>query len=107
MLFCPKCKSILRPRDRNGKKVLYCSCGFVKSPEGEESVELKEKIENLKKVEVMDEQAENIQSKIKIKCEKCGNNVAYYWTQQTRSADEPETRFFKCVKCAHTWREYS
>ncbi|RJQ19012.1 hypothetical protein C4580_05525, partial [Candidatus Woesearchaeota archaeon] len=21
-------------------------------------------------------------------------------------ADEPATRFFKCTKCKHTWREY-
>jgi DNA-directed RNA polymerase subunit M len=45
--------------------------------------------------------------KVKIICEKCGNNAAYFWTQQTRAADEPETRFFKCTKCKHTWREYS
>ena len=44
--------------------------------------------------------------KIKTKCEKCGHKVAYYWTQQTRAADEPETRFFKCEKCEYTWREY-
>ena len=40
-------------------------------------------------------------------CEKCGNKAAYYWTQQTRGADEPETRFFKCTKCEYTWREYA
>jgi DNA-directed RNA polymerase subunit M len=33
--------------------------------------------------------------------------MAYFWTQQTRGADEPETRFFKCTKCSHTWREYA
>jgi transcription factor S len=41
-------------------------------------------------------------------CQKCGNNVAYWWLIQTRSADEPPTQFFKCTneKCGHTWREY-
>ena len=48
-----------------------------------------------------------IHPKIKIECSKCKNKVAYYWTQQTRGADEPETRFFKCTKCNYTWREYS
>ncbi|MBS3171381.1 hypothetical protein J4449_02085 [Candidatus Woesearchaeota archaeon] len=28
------------------------------------------------------------------------------WLVQTRAADEAATRFFKCVKCMHTWRAY-
>ncbi len=104
-MFCPKCGSILRPKDKAGKKVLYCSCGFTKALESETSTEIKEKVDNVKKVEVV-EQLE-VHPKIKIKCEKCNNKVAYYWTQQTRGADEPETRFFKCTKCSNTWREYA
>jgi DNA-directed RNA polymerase subunit M len=103
-MFCPKCGSILRPKDKCGKKVLYCACGFTKSSEGE-FTELKEKTDSAKKIEVVEPL--EINPKIKVTCEKCGNNVAYYWTQQTRSADEPETRFFKCTKCKHTWRDYS
>ncbi|MFX1287916.1 MAG: transcription factor S, partial [Promethearchaeota archaeon] len=26
--------------------------------------------------------------------------------EQTRSADEPSTSFFRCLECKHTWREY-
>lgn len=104
-MFCPKCGSILRPKDKAGKKVLYCTCGFSKLPEDEVKTELKEKVKSGRKIEVV----ENIETnpKIKINCDKCGNKIAYYWTQQTRGADEPETRFFKCTKCNHTWREYS
>ncbi|GAG32325.1 unnamed protein product [marine sediment metagenome] len=40
-------------------------------------------------------------------CPKCGCPKAYYWTVQTRAGDEPETRFYKCKKCGHVWREYS
>ncbi len=103
-MFCPKCGSILRPKEKGDKKVLFCSCGFTKSSQGETS-EIKESGSNAKKIEVV----ENIETnpKIKITCEKCGHGVAYYWSQQTRGADEPETRFFKCVKCNHTWREYA
>ena len=104
-MFCQKCGSILRPKVKAGKKVLYCSCGFTKNVEGESSTELKETITGSKKVEVI----ENLETrpKVKIRCENCANDVAYFWSQQTRSADEPETRFFKCTKCEHTWREYS
>lgn len=105
-MFCPKCGSILRLRDKGGKKVLYCSCGYSKVPEsGDTSAEIKERGSAAKKVEVI----ENIDTrpKVKIRCDKCGNNIAYFWTQQTRGADEPETRFFKCAKCGSTWREYA
>lgn len=104
-MFCPKCGAILRPKDKSGKKLLYCNCGFTKTPESETSTEIKESVQCAKKVEVV----ENLEThpKVKIKCEKCGNNIAYYWTQQTRGADEPETRFFKCTKCNFTWREYA
>lgn len=40
-------------------------------------------------------------------CEKCGTTEAYFRMQQTRSADEPSTRFYRCTnqKCCHNWRE--
>lgn len=103
-MFCPECGSILRPRDKGGKKVLFCSCGFSKNPEGE-GAEFKEAGQAAKKIEVVESIETN--PKVKISCEKCNNKIAYYWTQQTRGADEPETRFFKCTKCNYTWREYS
>ena len=39
-------------------------------------------------------------------CPKCKHGKAYYWLVQTRAGDEPETRFFRCEKCKHTWRDY-
>jgi len=39
-------------------------------------------------------------------CPKCEHNEAYWWMQQTRSADEPPTVFYKCVKCKYGWRSY-
>tara|TARA_Y100000310_G_scaffold333120_1_gene410012 strand:- start:227 stop:541 length:315 start_codon:yes stop_codon:yes gene_type:complete len=104
-MFCPECGSILRPKDKAGKRILYCSCGYNKTPEVEETAELKETNTSIKKIEVVENL--DIRPKIKITCEKCANKVAYYWTQQTRGADEPETRFFKCTKCNFTWREYA
>ena len=104
-MFCPKCGSILRPKEKGGKKVLYCNCGFSKVPSSEDFTEIKESVAVAKKIEVME--TLETHPKIKAKCEKCANTIAYYWTQQTRGADEPETRFFKCTKCNLTWREYA
>jgi len=39
-------------------------------------------------------------------CPSCGHDRAYWWIRQTRAADEPSTRFYKCVKCGKVWREY-
>jgi transcription factor S len=103
-MFCPDCGSILRPKDKGGKKIMFCSCGFSKEPDSD-SPQLKEKVNEGKTISVIEEVETH--PKIKTRCEKCKNNVAYYWTRQTRGADEPETRFFKCTKCSYTWREYA
>lgn len=115
MLFCPECGSILRPKEKAGKKFLWCSCGFTTTfeeakPKEEKMAEQKEETEIKKEPETRRiEIVKEIEThpKIKTACEKCGNKEAYYWTQQTRGADEPETRFFKCTKCGYTWREYA
>jgi transcription factor S len=102
-MFCPECGSILRPKEKSGKRILYCSCGFSKTPD-EDSPELRESVVAGRGIEVI-EDVETL-PKIKITCGECQNKTAYFWTRQTRGADEPETRFFKCTKCKYTWREY-
>jgi transcription factor S len=104
-MFCPKCGSILRPKMKGGKKIIYCgSCDYTKDSDGEK-IQISEKVDLGKKIEVVKDSVDML-PKVRTKCGKCENEAAYYWTQQTRSADEPETRFFKCTKCGHTWREY-
>lgn len=104
-MFCPKCGSILVPRKEGNKKLLACSCGY-KSTKTEDAV-LKETItKKEKKVEVIERGEIEILPKMKVMCEKCGHKEAYFWTVQTRAGDEPETKFIKCTKCGHTWRDY-
>jgi len=38
-------------------------------------------------------------------CERCGHGEAYFREIQTRSADEPATIFYRCIKCNKTWKE--
>ena len=42
-------------------------------------------------------------------CPKCGFKKAYTWTQQIVAGmggeDTPDTEFFRCTKCRHTWRK--
>ena len=105
-MFCPKCGSILRLKEENGKRFMACSCGFV-DRKGE-SGKIKEAVRSSdRKIEVVEEERENILPKTKASCPKCGHDTAYYWLVQTRAGDEPETKFLKCEKCKRVWREYS
>ncbi len=104
MIFCEKCGALLVPTKEDRKVTLTCnSCGFVSTKKG--SIIVKEEGQKNNLVEVVDKKIETL-PKIEEECPKCENKKAYYWTVQTRAGDEAETRFFKCVKCDHTWREY-
>ena len=104
MQFCPKCKAILIPKMQGKKKVIACSCGYVDKKT--EAAPMVEKLQKKEEIKVVNE-ANEVLPTTKVKCPSCNNGEAYYWLQQTRAGDEPETRFFKCTKCKHTWRDYS
>ena len=38
-------------------------------------------------------------------CPSCNHNEAYFLQMQIRSADEPMSIFYKCVKCSHQWND--
>ncbi|MBW2971705.1 transcription factor S [Candidatus Woesearchaeota archaeon] len=103
--FCPKCKSILRPKKEDGKVIMFCSCGHTSKASGgtlkEDSKVKKDEAE----IAVVDKEVETL-PKTKAECPQCGNDEAYYWTHQTRAGDEAETKFLKCTKCKKTWRDY-
>ena len=99
MKFCPKCGSILMPE----KDKLACkACRYSEKAEAE----LKEKIEHKERVGRVAEGEVETMPKENIKCPKCGYGEAFFWLRQTRSSDEPETSFYRCIKCRHTWRKY-
>jgi len=107
MDFCPKCETRLK---KNNDGLLSCpKCKFVK---GKTTDTIKEKSKQAStEFLVMDEsdmnRAKGLESTVKIDCEKCHNQEGVWWTFQTRSADEPETKFYRCTKCNHTWRDYT
>ncbi len=105
MLFCPKCGSIMKPAEIKGKKVMACSCGY--SDDDCKSAKLVESSGRCKEIPVVDSDEElDTLPTTKAQCPKCGNETCYYWLVQTRAADEPETKFLKCTKCKHTFRDY-
>lgn len=103
-MFCPKCGAILVPKKENNKRVLHCSCGFTNRDIKE--VKITEQVNPEKEIVVVEREDYESLPKTKTECPKCGNKEAYFWTVQTRASDEPETKFLRCSKCKHTWRDY-
>lgn len=102
MQFCPKCGLILVQKR---KRFVCPKCSYV----AKDKVKLKtsEKMEEKQEIGVLKEKDSIVWPIVSLTCPKCGNTTAYFWSTQTRAADEAETRFFRCTKCKYTWREYA
>lgn len=101
MEFCPKCGSVIVVGE---KKPACAKCGY--KPKGNVKIQSSEKMGKTSAVAVIDESQLNTYPRVQIKCPDCKHGEAYFWTMQTRSSDESETKFYKCTKCDHTWRVY-
>jgi DNA-directed RNA polymerase subunit M len=104
MEFCPKCGAMMLPHD---KELKCMSCGTTKKlgKTDADKMKVSEKVDAKENVVMTDGDVRTLPT-TNVKCPKCGHGKAEWWLRQTRSADEAETRFFKCLKCKHTWREY-
>lgn len=104
-LFVPKkvggkvvlvCKTCGRKKEAPIKKKDYSITSEIKRHSGAAAgivvIEKKESFEALPRTSTV--------------CPSCNNKEAYWWMQQTRGGDEPPTRFHRCCKCGHVWREY-
>ena len=101
MQFCPKCGALLVKKTKN----FGCPrCNYTSKDESK--MQTSEKIESKKEVAVIKEKDSEVRPVITEKCPACDNDKAYFWTVQTRAADEAETKFFKCTKCGKTRRDY-
>ncbi len=110
--FCPRCGSLMVPRNIDGRMVWVCpSCGYREEAGGDTAqlTVLRHQIKHdVKERIIVIDQSKRPEAlpKTRAICPRCGYHEAYYWVVQTRKADEPPTRFFKCVRCGYTWREY-
>ena len=102
MQFCPKCGALLIQKKKN----FACPKCNYKSKEKIKIIST-EKIAKDTKINVLNEKDSSVWPIVTETCPKCGHNKAYYFSAQTRSGDEAETRFFRCVKCEYSWREYT
>jgi DNA-directed RNA polymerase subunit M len=99
---------MMAPRKISGKNVYKClKCGYEEEVKSSEVITTKIKHSETEKTLVLEEEMPQGAQKIKgVICPNCKNDEAYFWILQTRAADEPATRFYKCTKCGKVWREY-
>ena len=102
MMFCPKCKKIMRPEnDKFVCKNPACGCEVMKNGEPKcFTTSGKDK-----EMTIIDGNTPTL-PRTRIDCPKCGHQEAFWVLRQTRAADEPETKIYRCVSCGHPWREY-
>ena len=116
MKFCPRCGTLMRPKSVNGKLYLVCpNCGYseeVNQGGASRQVTVSQKIVHVpkEKIVVVDANAPPPTAQVlkgSVRCPRCGHDEVLAWMMQTRAADEPPTRFYRCLKCGYTWREYA
>lgn len=105
-MFCPECGSILIPKKSGSKVIVRCSCGYKSNDKVSTIIKEEVKKDNDVKKGAVDEDFETLPS-TDAECPKCKHKKAYFWEVQTRAADEAPTKFLKCEKCKHIWRDYN
>lgn len=101
MQFCPKCGAVLVQKTKNAG----CPrCNY--SSKEKITLGSSEKIDERKEIAIVSKDDTQTLPIVEEECKECGHKKAFFWTLQTRSSDEAETKFFRCKKCDHTWRDY-
>ncbi|MHA1589855.1 MAG: transcription factor S [Candidatus Njordarchaeales archaeon] len=111
--YCKRCGSFMKVKETRGDVVIYeCPvCHWTKEVTNSKVSQERSAIVLDKPVSMMvvidEAKIKRRGTIVKVQCPKCGNLGAYVEIVQTRAADEPPTRIYKCTKCGYTWREYS
>lgn len=110
MLFCPTCGNLLLVRRsfETSLQEFYCqTCPYTFPISPSQHFISRTELENRKQVDDVlggSDAWKNVDT-TDATCPKCENGRAYFMQIQIRSADEPSSIFYKCVKCSHQWRE--
>ncbi len=98
---------MLPKRIKEGPVLVCNACGYAMKGEKLEEYKVVKKAKPEEEITVVEKELKPALPTTRICCPKCGHNTSYWWLRQTRGADEPTTRFYRCTKCDHTWREYT
>ena len=113
--FCIDCGDLLDFEIINNNSVKCQKCGGETELDNIKNhyIETNDKYELSKiwmnklknKEDKLREEQKNERTIIDEKCPKCGNGQMYYYSMQTRSADEGSTIFYECVKCHYKYNQ--
>ena len=78
-MFCPNCKSLLKPSMVDGKRIFTCSCGYS-SAHSSNAPKITDSMKKSTEVEVADTNFEVLPITDE-DCPKCGHSKAHYWMQ--------------------------
>ncbi|KAF9580023.1 DNA-directed RNA polymerase I core subunit rpa12 [Lunasporangiospora selenospora] len=108
LIFCPECGNLL---DIPGQDdLIVCNlCSYAHQSSDFQKIEVVTKSQTGAFPSALRNRRDDVQSELKdataalVKepCPKCGNPEMEYHTMQLRSADEGQTVFYTCPKCAY------
>lgn len=108
MQFCDECGSLMHS-DSDSNKMVCSNCDARVPKDEERAAEFvsteAQTFDDV--IETEEGAADEGMPTVEVICEECDHDRAWYTIKQTASADEPPTRFFKCMECGHRWRGYS
>ena len=105
MHFCPLCGNLLLIEEGSvGMRFCCPTCPYTHNIAKKYTSQA-----NLKRKEVDDvlggaDAWENV-DRTEARCPHCSHDSAFFMQIQIRSADEPMTTFYKCVKCMQQWHD--
>lgn len=115
MKFCDECGGMLVSEKENGESKMKCrNCGeFQEDIEEDEMKVTEEKEEDpMDRLNVSSEDDQETTRPTTMKeCPNCSEDSDdekqhEWWMEQTRSSDEPPTRFYECTECGNVHKEY-
>jgi DNA-directed RNA polymerase III subunit RPC11 len=107
MWFCPLDGTLLQVRNHDGTSgCFYCStCPYscnIPLQGVSKTTHFKSKV--VDDILGGSQAWENV-DRTQAQCPQCNHQEAYFMQIQIRSADEPMSIFYKCVKCSHQWND--
>ena len=105
MHFCPVCGNLLLLEEGvNGMRFVCPICVYVNDVTKMHASSVKIKKKQADDILGGDDAWENV-DRTTARCPSCKHDTAFFMQIQIRSADEPSTTFYRCVKCSNMWND--
>jgi DNA-directed RNA polymerase III subunit RPC11 len=104
MLFCPLDGTLLQVRQGANSHFYCATCPYSSSITAPQTMKMFPKRKVVDDILGGAAAWENVDRTMAV-CPACDHKEAYFLQIQIRSADEPMSIFYRCVKCDHQWND--